>query len=103
MASKGPDAERQRQVLAHLAQGWLPFHESNNSQLIPIRQLSLAKEKMTIESSQTYHRKRNKRNWRPSTRNWLIFNGKQSNFEVAQQEASGFCILMLFVLQVLHG
>ncbi|MGD0975995.1 MAG: phosphonate ABC transporter substrate-binding protein [Candidatus Korobacteraceae bacterium] len=49
---QGPDAERQRQVLAHLAQGWLPFHESNNSQLIPIRQLALAKEKMTIESSQ---------------------------------------------------
>jgi phosphonate transport system substrate-binding protein len=48
---QGPDAERQRQVLAHLAQGWLPFHESNNLQLIPIRQLALAKEKMTIESS----------------------------------------------------
>jgi phosphonate transport system substrate-binding protein len=50
---KGPDAERQRQVLAHLAQGWLPFHESNDTQLIPIRQLALAQEKMTIESSQT--------------------------------------------------
>jgi len=50
---QGPDAEQQRQVLAHLAQGWLPFHDSNNSQLIPIRQLSLAKEKMTIENSQT--------------------------------------------------
>ena len=50
---QGPDAERQRQVLAHLAQGWLPFHESSDAQLIPIRQLELAKQKMTIESSQT--------------------------------------------------
>ncbi len=49
----GPNAERQRQVLAHLAQGWLPFRESSNAQLIPIRQLELAKQKMTIESSQT--------------------------------------------------
>ncbi len=50
---QGPDAERQRQVLAHLAQGWLPFRESTDAQLIPIRQLELAKQKMTIESSQT--------------------------------------------------
>ena len=49
---QGPDAERQRQVLAHLGEGWLPFQESNNAQLLPIRQLSLAKEKMTIENSQ---------------------------------------------------
>jgi phosphonate transport system substrate-binding protein len=50
---QGPEAERQRQVLAHLAQGWLPFHESSNAQLIPIRVLSLAKDKMNIENSQT--------------------------------------------------
>ena len=50
---KGPDAERQRKVLASLAQGWLPFHESSNAQLIPVRQLDLAKQKMTIENSQT--------------------------------------------------
>ena len=50
---QGPDAERQRQVLAHLAQGWLPFRESTDAQLIPIRQLELAKQKMNIESSQT--------------------------------------------------
>ncbi|MGP8268695.1 MAG: phosphonate ABC transporter substrate-binding protein [Terracidiphilus sp.] len=50
---QGPDAARQRQVLAHLAQGWLPFRESSDAQLIPIRQLDLAKQKMTIESSQT--------------------------------------------------
>jgi phosphonate transport system substrate-binding protein len=49
---QGPDAERQRKVLAHLAQGWLPFHESSNAQLVPIRQLSLAKDKMVLESSQ---------------------------------------------------
>ena len=50
---QGPDAERQRQVLAHLAQGWLPFRESSDAQLVPIRQLELAKQKMNIESSQT--------------------------------------------------
>ena len=50
---QGPDAERQRQVLARLAQGWLPFRESTDAQLIPIRQLELAKQKMNIESSQT--------------------------------------------------
>jgi phosphonate transport system substrate-binding protein len=49
---QGPDAERQRQVLAHIGEGWLPFHESSDAQLIPIRQLSLAKEKMVLENSQ---------------------------------------------------
>jgi phosphonate transport system substrate-binding protein len=49
---QGQDAERQRQVLAHLGEGWLPFQESSNAQLIPIRQLSLAKEKMVLENSQ---------------------------------------------------
>ncbi len=49
---QGPDAERQRQMLAHLGQGWLSFHESSNVQLIPIRQLELAKQKMNIENSQ---------------------------------------------------
>jgi phosphonate transport system substrate-binding protein len=49
---QGPEAERQRQVLAHLGEGWLPFRESSNAQLLPIRQLSLAKEKMVIENSQ---------------------------------------------------
>jgi len=51
---QGPDAERQRQVLAHLAQGWLPFRESSDAQLIPIRELELARQKMTIENSQTF-------------------------------------------------
>ena len=49
---QGPDAERQRQVLAHLVNGWLPFEESSDVQLIPIRQLELARQKMAIESSQ---------------------------------------------------
>lgn len=48
---QGLDAERQRQVLSHLGEGWRPFVESTNAQLIPIRQLSLAKDKMTIENS----------------------------------------------------
>lgn len=50
---QGPDAARQRQVLAHLGQGWLPLRESSDAQLLPIRLLELAKQKMTIENSQS--------------------------------------------------
>ena len=48
---QGPDAEQQRQVLSHIGEGWQPFQESSNAQLLPIRQISLAKERMTIENS----------------------------------------------------
>ncbi len=50
---QGPDSQRQLQVLSHLGEGWRPFVESSNAQLIPIRQLSLAKDRMTIENSQS--------------------------------------------------
>jgi phosphonate transport system substrate-binding protein len=45
----GPDAERQRQVLAGMSSGWAPFRESSNAQLIPIRQLALFKDKTKLE------------------------------------------------------
>jgi phosphonate transport system substrate-binding protein len=45
----GPDVERQRKVLAGMSSGWAPFNESNNDQLVPIRQLALFKDKVKIE------------------------------------------------------
>jgi phosphonate transport system substrate-binding protein len=45
----GPDVERQRKILAGMSSGWAPFNESNNDQLIPIRQLALFKDKVKIE------------------------------------------------------
>ena len=46
----GPDSERQRQVLAGLSSGWAPFNESNNRQLLPIREIEIIKETLKIES-----------------------------------------------------
>jgi phosphonate transport system substrate-binding protein len=45
----GNDTERQKQVLAGMSSGWKPFRESNNDQLMPIRQLALYKDKTKIE------------------------------------------------------
>lgn len=46
----GPDAERQRQVLAGLSSGWAPFNESNNRQLLPIREIEIIKETLKIQN-----------------------------------------------------
>lgn len=46
---QGPDKERQIKVLAGMSGGWAPFNESTDAQLIPIRQLSLFKDRMKIE------------------------------------------------------
>ncbi len=46
----GKNAEKERQVLAKLQ--WGPFKKSDNSQLIPLRQLELFREKMTIEGNE---------------------------------------------------
>lgn len=48
----GPDAARQRQILAAMSSGWAPFNDSNNLQLVPIREIALAKERMKIESKE---------------------------------------------------
>jgi phosphonate transport system substrate-binding protein len=48
----GPNAEREREILANLGEGKAPFLNSDNRQLIPIRQLELAKEKMRIEANE---------------------------------------------------
>jgi phosphonate transport system substrate-binding protein len=48
----GPNAAREREILANLGEGKAPFLNSDNRQLIPIRQLELAKEKMKIEANE---------------------------------------------------
>ncbi len=49
---KGPDVERQRAVLAGMSSGWAPFKPSDNSQLIPIRELALFREKLKLEADE---------------------------------------------------
>lgn len=49
----GPDAERQRQVMAGIGAGLGPFTNSSNAQLYPIRQLALFKEKVKVQGDQT--------------------------------------------------
>lgn len=48
----GADRERQLEVLAGLQ--WAPFRESDNNQLLPIRQLELAKNRARIEKDPNY-------------------------------------------------
>lgn len=47
----GPDAERQLKVLAKLT--YKGFRDSSNAQLIPIRQMELAKDKLSVERDTT--------------------------------------------------
>jgi phosphonate transport system substrate-binding protein len=42
--------QHERDVLAGMSSGWGPFLASSNAQLIPIRQMSLFKDKLNIES-----------------------------------------------------
>ena len=44
----GPNVERERKILTNLA--WGPFKKSDNSQLLPLRQLELFREKMKVEA-----------------------------------------------------
>lgn len=46
----GPNAEAERQVLAGISDGLGPFHNSDNRQLYPIRQLALFKDKIKLEN-----------------------------------------------------
>jgi phosphonate transport system substrate-binding protein len=46
----GPEAERQLAVLAGLSGGWAPFNDSNDRQLLPIREIEIIKETLKIES-----------------------------------------------------
>jgi len=46
LRTTGTDAERERKILAAMSSGWAPFRESTDAQLLPIRQLSLYKDKV---------------------------------------------------------
>jgi phosphonate transport system substrate-binding protein len=47
----GSDAKREREILAGIASGWAPFNNSDNRQLIPIRQIQLVKDKLKIQKN----------------------------------------------------
>jgi len=46
----GSEAEKEMEILKEIGPGWGPFMDSNNDQLITVRELQLAKEKITIEN-----------------------------------------------------
>jgi phosphonate transport system substrate-binding protein len=45
----GPEADAERQILAGLSDGWGPFLDADNDNLVPIRELDLAKQRQAIE------------------------------------------------------
>ncbi len=47
----GPNAEEERKILAGTSSGWAPFNDSSNLQLLPIREISLVKDKLKIEKN----------------------------------------------------
>lgn len=47
----GENVEREREVLDNVENGWSPFYNSTNNQLLPIRQLELAKNKLKIQAN----------------------------------------------------
>jgi phosphonate transport system substrate-binding protein len=49
--ASGPDVDAEKKVLAGLQ--WAPFKESNNDQLVPIRILSLFKDRIGVEADTT--------------------------------------------------
>ncbi len=49
----GPNAAKEREILAGMSSGWAPFNNSDNRQLLPIREIALAKDKMKLENAGT--------------------------------------------------
>jgi phosphonate transport system substrate-binding protein len=47
----GPDTEREKKVLAGVSSGWAPFNNSDNRQLMPIREIAIAKDKMKLQNA----------------------------------------------------
>lgn len=47
----GPNAEEERKVLANTSSGWAPFNDASNLQLLPIREISLVKDRLVIEQN----------------------------------------------------
>jgi phosphonate transport system substrate-binding protein len=48
----GPEAKKEREILAGISSGWAPFNNSDNRQLVPIRQLNLVKDKKKIQANE---------------------------------------------------
>lgn len=48
----GPKATEEKELLYTMQEGFAPFYNSDNRQLLPIRQLNLAKNKMQIQANQ---------------------------------------------------
>lgn len=48
----GPNARQEREILAKISSGWGPFKNSDNRQLIPIRQLNLVKDMRKIQNNE---------------------------------------------------
>jgi len=46
---EGPDAARQRQVLANITSGWAPFRQSSDEQLLPFREMLVARQLKELE------------------------------------------------------
>ncbi len=47
----GSHVEREKEILDNVQNGWAPFYNSTNRQLLPIRQLDLAKTKMKVSAN----------------------------------------------------
>ncbi len=47
----GPNAAQEKEMLYNMQEGFAPFYNSDNRQLLPIRQLNLAKNKMQIQAN----------------------------------------------------
>ncbi len=46
---EGPDAARQRQVLANITSGWAPFRQSSDEQLLPFREMLVTQQLKELE------------------------------------------------------
>jgi phosphonate transport system substrate-binding protein len=46
----GPEARQEQKILASVSSGWAPFNDSDNRQLVPIRQLNLVKDKKKLQA-----------------------------------------------------
>jgi phosphonate transport system substrate-binding protein len=49
----GADRDRQLAVLAGMSSGWAPFHNSDNRQLLPIREIALVKDISKLEAQES--------------------------------------------------
>lgn len=55
---EGADAERERAVLAEISGGWAPFEPSTDDQLLPVREIMLARELLQLDPEQSASQQR---------------------------------------------